>query len=410
MKQFKTVFLFELGNTLLTKAYIITTLVLAIAIAVGLSIPRFGDLFGNLFGGEEGDGISKVQIIAEPALGEELSQALSAMGMEANLLSLSHEEGIAAVQNGEYESIFYISSPASYEYIVNNKSLYDREGSLMEELLIQIQRSHALSAAGVAPEVQAAILAPEVTSSVNVLSVDQSQNYFYTYAVIFLMYMMVLLYGQLVASSVAKEKSSRAMEMLITSAKTKSFIYGKVMASALASFLQMFILLGTSFLFYQINRDYYIGNPVVSSLFAIPLSSMLYALLFFVVGFLNFAFLFGALGSTVNKVEDLNQAITPITMFFIVVYLLVSFSMSAGNLDNPAMVIASFFPLSSPMAMFARITLGNVDTMSILISIALLIASIVVIAGIAIKIYDMGVLLYGNKLKFKNILKVMGKK
>ncbi len=404
MKQFKTVFLFELSNYFSTKAYILTTILYVVLVAVGLSFPRISALLNQPSAPEQ----QKLYIVAEQSLADSLAPYVG--GAEINNLQLTHEDAVKAVQSGEYSEIYFIQSENSVEQIVATRNMYDSSTSVIQAALQSKIQMDKLAELQLKPEEIQGILAPEVASTVTVLNNDQTQNYFYTFAVIFLMYMMVLLYGQMVASSVAKEKSSRAMEMLITSARTKNFIYGKVCASALASFLQMAVLLVSSFLFYNLNKEFYIGNPIVQSLFAIPLSVLLYALLFFVVGFLNFAFLFGALGSTVSKVEDLNQAVTPITLFFVLVYLLVSMSMSTGNLDNTLMVIASFFPLSSPMAMFARITLGNVDALSIAISIALLIGSIAVIANFATKIYDMGVLMYGNKIKFSQYFKVLKNK
>lgn len=406
MKQFKTVFLFELSNHFKTKAYLITTILFAVVIAVGLSFPRISELFSQK-GGETG-AKETLYIVAEQDLAARLSQQLP--GMDVQNLQLSHEEAVAAVKSGQYSKIFYLESPVKFEYIVGNRSLYDSDGKTVREALRLLQQEASLRALNVSESDIQQILTMPIEETTTVLSTDQSKNYFYTYALLFLMYMMVLLYGQMIATSVAKEKNSRAMEMLITSAKTQSFIYGKVCASALASFVQMAVLLLTSFLFYNLNKEFYVDNYVVQSLFAIPLSTVLYALLFFVVGFLNFAFLFGALGSTVSKLEDLNQAVTPLTLFFVAIYLLVSISMSNGNLDNPLMVAASFFPLSSPMAMLARITLGNVDALSILLSILLLIGSIIVIAHVAAKIYDYGVLMYGNKMKFSSFLKALKNK
>lgn len=74
----------------------------------------------------------------------------------------------------------------------------------------------------------------QITGEVESLGKDQFQNFFYTYIMIFALYMVILLYGQMVATNVATEKSSRAMEVLITSAKPNSMMFGKVLASCIA--------------------------------------------------------------------------------------------------------------------------------------------------------------------------------
>ncbi len=130
-------------------------------------------------------------------------------------------------------------------------------------------------------------------------------------------------------------------------------------------------------------------------------------LVFFVLGFFIYAFLYGAVGSTVSKTEDVGTASMPINMAFIVVYMVVIFSLSSGSVDNAAMKILSFFPLTSPMAMFARIAMSTVPFWEIALSIGLLVAGVVVIGVLAAKIYRVGVLLYGTRPKLGELIKAL---
>ena len=226
---------------------------------------------------------------------------------------------------------------------------------------------------------------------------------------IFALYMVILLYGQMVATNVATEKSSRAMEVLITSAKPTSMMFGKVIASCLAGLIQLVAVFGSALVFYNLNKAYWGDNMIIDSIFNIPTELFVYMLVFFILGFLIYAFMFGAVGSTASKLEDINTSVMPITLLFIIAFIVVVTSMSSGNIDNTLMTVCSFIPFTSPMAMFTRICMSTVPLYEILISIAILIGSTVGIGIISAKIYRVGVLMYGTTPKLGAILKAVWK-
>ena len=223
---------------------------------------------------------------------------------------------------------------------------------------------------------------------------------------IFALYMVILLYGQMVATNVATEKSSRAMELLVTTARPTSMMFGKVLASCLAGFSQLVLIFGSAILFYNINRAK-LQNPIISSIFDIPIELFIFMIVFFILGFLIYAFLFGAIGSTASKLEDINTSVMPITFLFIIGFMVVVFSMSGGSIDNLAMKICSYVPFTSPMAMFTRIAMSSVAWYEIAISIAILIGSVIGIGVLSARIYRVGVLLYGTPPKFMKIMKTV---
>ena len=239
------------------------------------------------------------------------------------------------------------------------------------------------------------------------LGKDQVKNYFYTYIMIFALYMVILLYGQMVATNVATEKSSRAMEVLITSAKPVSMMFGKVIASCLAGFVQLLAVFGSAFLFYNLNKDSWGDNGIVASIFDMPIELLIFMLVFFILGFVIYAFLFGAVGSTVSKLEDINTAVMPITMLFVIAFMVVMFSLAGNSVDTPVMVVCSYIPFTSPMAMFTRIAMSTVPWYEIAISIAILVASVIGVGVLSAKIYRVGVLMYGNAPKPKDLIKAL---
>lgn len=249
----------------------------------------------------------------------------------------------------------------------------------------------------------------QINGNVESLGKDQMQNFFYTYIMIFALYMVILLYGQMVAMNVATEKSSRAMEVLITSAKPISMMFGKVIASCVAGLVQLSAIFGSALLFYNINESYWGDNMIVDSIFNIPPELLVFMLVFFLLGFLIFAFLFGAIASTVSKLEDINTAVQPVTYLFVFGFIVVMFSMSSGSVDNLLMKICSYIPFTSPMAMFTRIAMSTVAWYEIAISIAILIGSTIGIGVLSAKIYRVGVLMYGTPPKLPTIIKTIWK-
>ena len=147
------------------------------------------------------------------------------------------------------------------------------------------------------------------------------------------------------------------------------------------------------------------NNPIVASIFDMPVWLLLFMLLFFILGFFIYAFMFGAVGSTASKVEDINTSSMPVMMLFIIAFLVTMFSMSSGNVDNILMKICSFIPFTSPMAMFTRIAMSTVPWYEIVISVAILIGSVFGIGVLAAKIYRVGVLMYGTTPKISQVIK-----
>ena len=162
-------------------------------------------------------------------------------------------------------------------------------------------------------------------------------------------------------------------------------------------------------MFYNINKDAWGDNGMIESIFNIPVELFGYMLIFFILGFLIYAFLYGAIGSTASKLEDINTSVMPITFLFIIGFMVVIFSMTSGSVDNTLMKVCSYIPFTSPMAMFTRICMSTVAWYETVISIAILIASTVGIGLLAAEIYRVGVLLYGTTPKIGSILKAVWK-
>ena len=412
MKQFGKILNFELKNYLKNKAFVGVTLLLVAIIAVVMFFPRITSLFESDDPGDSTADLPVLLVKAEdPAQAEMVHQTFAAAFVDYDVQVTDKDTSYIKDQitSGNAEGAFVMTGPTSYTYYVNNLSMYDANEAIANEVLQQIYQMNAMIGSGMTPEQAEEVMNIQVTSQVEMLGKDQMQNFFYTYIMIFALYMVILLYGQMVAMNVATEKSSRAMEVLITSAKPTSMMFGKVLASCIAGLAQLIAIFGSALLFFTLNKEYWGGNEIVDSFFNIPPELFGYMLVFFLLGFLIYAFLYGAIASTVSKLEDINTAVQPVTFLFLFGFMVVIFSMTSGNVDNLLMKVCSYIPFTSPMAMFTRVAMSTVPWHEIAISIGVLAGTTVGIGFLAAKIYRTGVLLYGTRPKIGAIIKAVWK-
>ena len=413
MKQFGTILSFELKSYFKNKVFVGITVFLVAMIAIVMCFPRVSAMFASdetdtaeVTSEVEGVMLIKAQSPEQADLAEEVFSAVF-----TNYEVRGTEEEISVIReqilSGEAECAFVMTGDTSYTYYVNNLSMFDMNMEIATEVLQQLYQMTAMMESGITPEMTAAIMGIEITGEVENLGVNQADNFAYTYIMIMALYMVIALYGQMVATNVATEKSSRAMELLVTSAKPTAMMFGKVLASCLAGLIQLTAIFGSAVLFYQLNKSYWGSNAIVGSIFNIPPELLVYMLVFFVLGFLIYAFLFGAIGSTATKTEDINTSTLPLMYLFIIAFAVVMFSMTSGSVDNTLMKVCSYIPFTSPMAMFTRIAMSTVAWYEILISIGVLIGSVIGIGVISAKIYRVGVLLYGTTPKIGAILKAV---
>ena len=411
MKQFGKILKFELTYYMKNKIFIGTTLLLVLVIAAVMCWPMYSGLFQKDETTDPAD-LPVMLVASQP--GEDAALIENAFrqafpGYVVRVSDAEDEELREAVISGEAGCAFVLESDDAFTYYVNNLSMYDTNAATAQSAMQRLYQTRALLASGMSPQDASAVMDVSIRATVTSLGKNQADNFFYTYVMIFALYMVIMLYGQMVATNVATEKSSRAMEVLITSARPTSMMFGKVLASCLAGFIQIAAVFGSALVLYHINRDYWAGNPLVQSLFNIPPELFAYMLIFFVLGFLIYAFLFGALGSTATKLEDINTSTMPLILLFVAAFIVSMMGMSSGNVDSTLMKVCSFVPFTSPMAMFTRIAMSTVPMHEILLSIAILVLSSAGIGVLAAKIYRVGVLLYGTTPKLGAILKAIRK-
>lgn len=411
MKQFFTIFKHELAQYFKNKVFVITTLILILAVSGFLFAPRIGEIINKSKNAESSEEKkSEVLVKSDNADLEKLLPAIAASFPQQNvkITNDSVDEIKKQIKEQSVEFAFVLSSDLkSYTYLANVSALQDPNLNTMDNLLKTLYSHAYLKKRGLNDTQIAEVQNPNITHTIESISEDGTKNFWYAYVMVFVLYMVIMMFGQKVAMSVVTEKTSRAMEVLITSASPVALMFGKILASSVAGIFQITAIFGSAFISYNINKSYFETNAVINTLFNFPASLVGYLLIFFLLGFLIYSFLFGAMASTVSKIEDLSSVVMLIQIIFVAGFVVSTNAMTSGDVNSELMKGLSLFPLTSPMAMFTRIAMSEVPGLEILLSVAFLILATILIGYIAAKIYRVGVLMYGTKPTLAKIIKAI---
>ncbi|TKJ88315.1 ABC transporter permease [Paenibacillus sp. CFBP13512] len=234
---------------------------------------------------------------------------------------------------------------------------------------------------------------------------SNTENYILVYLLMILFFFSLTITGNMIASEITAEKSSRVMEILISSLSPLTQMFGKIIGVFLVGLTQIasygiVIAINLSLPYYQevlAGFDLHVSN--------LSLNVVGFGLLYYVLGYFLYATLFAAIGSIVSRTEDLGQAIAPITMLTLAAFYIGIFSIS--NSDSLLMRISSYIPFFSPTTVIVRIGLGSMPIWEIAISIAILLISIFFFGWLSARIYRTGVLMYGKRPTLKELRKAM---
>ncbi|HEY8891073.1 MAG TPA: ABC transporter permease [Clostridium sp.] len=220
-----------------------------------------------------------------------------------------------------------------------------------------------------------------------------------------LLFFAIYFYGYGVAMSVASEKTSRVMELLVTSTKPSIIILGKSAAMGLLGLIQLSLVVCTALLTYKFTfpENFKIAGQVLDFSNFTPLSFVM-IVSYFILGYFLYAMMNAVAGATVSKAEDVNSALMPISIISMVEFYLGFYSLPVPN--GIVAIVSSIVPFSAPFSMPSRILATEVPIWQISASIFSLIITIIFIAWISIKIYSSAILHYGKRLNIKDLLKI----
>ncbi len=234
-----------------------------------------------------------------------------------------------------------------------------------------------------------------------------------------LIYMFILMYGNMVMQAVLEEKKSRVVEVMVSSVKPVNLLIGKIIGIGLVGLTQLAVwVVMTTVLMAGVSL--FVSSPqqamaMSSDMGNINLEGMLttvmsvnwfeiivYFVLFFIGGYVMYASIFAMFASAVDSEEDTTQFMTPVTLVIFFAFFAGFYSVS--NPDGPLAFWTSLIPFTSPIVMMVRIPFG-IPIWEILLSLVLLYGTFIVISIFAAKVYRVGILMYGKKPSFKEMMK-----
>ena len=222
-----------------------------------------------------------------------------------------------------------------------------------------------------------------------------------------LIYMFIFVYGAMVMQGVMEEKTNRIVEVVVSSVKPFDLMMGKLIGIGLVGLTQFgiwaLVFLGFSFSGIALSGSFSLFQSMNGLFASVNMTEIcFYFVLFFIGGYLMYASLFAAIGAMVNSQEDTQQYMMPITI--LVLFAFYAGFFSAQNPDGPLAFWSSLVPFTSPIVMMIRIPFG-VPWWQMLLSVVLLALTVILIVKLAAKIYRVGILMYGKKPTYGEIVK-----
>ena len=408
MKKFGVIFQYELMNYIKNKSYVITTVIIALVAGIIMFVPNFIDI-GSVTGENKNDvsdensgadSDSTILVYDKSGMVTDISFIQNFYPDDAIKKASGENELVDKVKADEVSAGFVVNSLTDYDYYVYNQSMTGDNQVVFTQVMTVLNQMVYCQKNGIDYASLTQAFNPQIDCHENILGKDMGSNYWYCYGLVMIIFMIIIMYGSMVATSVTQEKSNRTMEVLVTSVDTNLLFFAKVLAGAVAALIQSAVMLGTVLISYKINQDKWGG--MLNMVLDIPANVLVVFALFGIGGFLFYTFIYGAMGALVSKTEDINKSAGGVQMVIMIVYFITLASLT--DVDGIMIKVTSFLPVSSYSAMFARVAMGSVNTWEIVVSFIILVASIVV-GIIGAKIYRMGTLRYGNPIKLSNAFK-----
>ena len=218
-------------------------------------------------------------------------------------------------------------------------------------------------------------------------------DFIVAFVMLFFMYMSVLIYGLFVMRGVIEEKQSRIVEVLVSSVRPTQMMLGKVIGIGAVGLTQIAVWALSALLLTTVGVSAFASRGMTMP--NIPISLLVCFVVFFVLGYFLYATLYAMVGSTVSSEDDAQQAQIPVTLLLVVP--MVIFNMIIANPTSTSSIALSMVPFFAPTLMMMRIAVVNPPLWQVLLSMAIMIATILLCVWIAARIYRVGILMYGKR-------------
>lgn len=404
-----TVALFTIREMVKRKSFIISNLIILLIIVIGFNVPNILKTFGN----SEKSGKQMLIVDSENAFEGSLA-TLNEMELgyefEISEEAISFEQIKERIEKEEIEEALVISKEngsLKMEYIVDNLLYVEAVPEKLVSAMSTIYSNLQVSKLNLTPEELEAI-SPNFDFKLTQIEEQEVEGNPVVMMLLSLVLFFAIYYTAFqVSSSITTEKTSKIIETLVTSTKPSTIVLGKTIGVGLVGLAQIFVMLIVAIL----SAKFFLEPGILEGLINIEnMTPALFAvtLIYFILGYFTYAFLYALTGSTVRSPEDVQSANGPVAILVVI-----SFYLSYFTMMNPTSELNSFaaiFPFSSPFCMPLRMMLGLAGVWDTLISIAVLLVTIFIIAKVSIKIYSSAILNYGTKMNFKDIVRIYKEK
>ncbi|MEK4185929.1 MULTISPECIES: ABC transporter permease [unclassified Paenibacillus] len=421
MNKMGTIIGFTFKNKVRTKSFMITTLILVLLLSIGMNLPYIIDQFKGDSAKSE---VTQIAVIAEE--GNQVAELLKAYtapeGMpQAKIVQYASADDAELKKALDEETVEgYVTFAEPTGEGLPPVTYHSNDGELNGDVQVYLQ--NALQQANtqfivgdkLTSEQIAAMSTPVqiTTQQLNAGGGSESSqedtpaiNYIIVYAMLMLFFMSIMMTGNMIAAEITSEKSSRIMEILITSASPLAQMFGKVIGVFLVGILQIGIFVAAIVVNLTLPHNATVLADFDLDLGQLNINLLLYGFVLYVFGYFLYALMYAAVGSIVSRTEDLGQAVMPIMMLGFVAFYVPLFSIS--NADTLVVKIASYVPFTSPLTMLLRIGVGEVAIWQVIVSLLILLVTTFIFGWLAAKIYRTGVLMYGKRPSIKEIRKAM---
>ncbi len=401
MKDLFTVMKFTMKDMVKRKSFIISTIIFLVMIVVGFNVPKIL----KAIKGE--DTVDKLLIVDESNVFEGALESLKSLdtGYEIEIANLKYDEVKEKIQNEEFESAIFVEKQEEnikIKYIIKDATMMEE---VPEDIITTINTLYTniqISKLGLTEE-QLKSITPNFEFSLEQTDEKANGNVFAMMLLSIVLFYAIYFCAYQVSSSITTEKTSKIIETLVTSTSPKTIVLGKTIGIGIVGLLQMILLVGTALISAKAFLEPGMIEQVLDMSAITPYLGIV-TIIYFILGYFAYALLYALTGSTVSKPEDIQSANGPVAMLAVIGFYLSYFTMM--NPTSEMNIFASLFPISSPFCMPFRIMMGLAKLTDVLISIAILVVTILVIAKVTIKIYSNAILNYGTKMSLKDIVKV----
>ncbi|NYE05590.1 ABC-2 type transport system permease protein [Bacillus niacini] len=411
MNKFWIILFHTYFNKLKTKSFLITTLMMVIITLALTNLNNIIEVF------DKDSGKEKVGVLDETGqLYKPFKEQMSSLNKNFQLTEFAGNEKEAekAVEEGEIAGFVLLRYDDQQLPEAEYKAMSVADSAIYTDLQSGLQQMKTMLAASkinLTPEQLNQLYEPvsfkKVALEENAKTEEElNQARGLVYVLLFVIYFAVIMYSSMIAMEVATEKSSRVMEILISSVSPIKQMFGKILGIGLLSLTQLAVLLSIGYFSIKRNMSSLEGGFFDAFGFGnISLSTIAYAVIFFILGYFLYATLAAFLGSLVSRIEDVQQMITPMTLLVVAGFMIAMFGL--GKPDSPFIVITSYIPFFTPMIMFLRVGMLNIPVWEAALGISILMATIIFLAVFGARVYRGGVLMYGKSNSFKDIKKAL---